>query len=200
MSMYVYRPIHPLPLVKMNGQTVLHCAHRVAIIHLNALSKLACFSSPGRALMLVWCGRRTSTFLSCAFREHRTNVGALPIPPSSLVLASGWELIDLPLRTSNESWFIWSISSIWLVGPEIHPEEPDRPERPANQTDEPGRVARAQKIISFHPLLCSRGTGPMWASVLSLRARRAPGRSFPASRHFPKCRCRGILRQLFLKR
>jgi len=60
----------------------------------------------------------------------------------------GWGLIDLPLRASNEGWFVWSISSIWfvwLVGPEIlHPEEPDRLERPANQTDEPGRVARAR--------------------------------------------------------
>ena len=54
----------------------------------------------------------------------------------------GWGLIDLPLRASNEGWFIWSISSIWLVGPEIHPEEPDRP---VNQTDKPGRVARAQE-------------------------------------------------------
>jgi len=47
------------------------------------------------------------------------------------------------LRASNECWSIWfisSISSIWLVGPEIHPEEPDRPERPANQTDKPGAL------------------------------------------------------------
>ena len=66
----------------------------------------------------------------------------------------GWGLIDLPLRASNECWFIWSISSIWfvwLIGLEIHSEEPDRPERPANQTDEPERVARAQKIIRLHP-------------------------------------------------
>jgi len=74
-------------------------------------------------------------------------------PPSSLVTSQGWGLIDLPLRASNEGWFIWFIWSIWLVGPEIHPEEPDRPERPANQTDEPGRVARAQKSIRLHPLL-----------------------------------------------
>jgi hypothetical protein len=85
------------------------------------------------------------------------------IPPSSFVISQGWGLIDLPLRASNEGWFIWSISSIWfvwLVGPEIHQEEPDRPERPANQTDEPGRVARAQKIIRLHPLLCSGSKEP----------------------------------------
>jgi hypothetical protein len=51
------------------------------------------------------------------------------------------------VRASNEGWFIWSI---WLVEPEIHPEEPDRP---ANQIDEPVRVARAQKIIRIHPTL-----------------------------------------------
>ncbi len=75
------------------------------------------------------------------------------VPPSLLVLSQGWGLNDLPLRASKECRFIWSISSIWfvwLIGLEIHSEEPDRP---ANQTDEPERVARAQKIISLHPLL-----------------------------------------------
>ena len=67
----------------------------------------------------------------------------------------GWGLIDLPLRASNKGWFIWSISSIWLVGPEIHPEEPDRP---VNQTDKPGRVLRARRasgrsLLSFQALL-----------------------------------------------
>jgi hypothetical protein len=74
--------------------------------------------------------------------------------PSLLVISLGWGLIDLPLRASDECWFIWSISSIWLVGPEIHPEEPDGPERPANQTDEPGRVVRAQEAHrTIRPLL-----------------------------------------------
>ena len=53
-------------------------------------------------------------------------------------------------RASNEGWFIWSISSIWfvwLVGPEIHPEEPDRP---ANQTDKP--VARSASKKGTWPL------------------------------------------------
>ena len=61
-------------------------------------------------------------------------------------------LLDLLLRTSNEGWFIssiWFVWLVWLIGLEIHPKEPDRP---ANQTDEPERVARAQKIISLHPL------------------------------------------------
>ena len=52
---------------------------------------------------------------------------------------SARRLVRSPLRVSNEGWFIWSISSIWLVGPEIHPEEPDRPERPA-----PDRRTRAR--------------------------------------------------------
>ena len=36
-------------------------------------------SLPGRVPMLVRCGRRTRPFSGRAFREHRTNVGALPI-------------------------------------------------------------------------------------------------------------------------
>ena len=74
----------------------------------------------------------------------------LMVPPSLLVSSQGRGLIDLPLRASNECLFIWSILSIWfvwLIGLEIHSEEPDRPERPANQTDEPERVARAQETV-----------------------------------------------------
>ncbi len=84
--------------------------------------------------------------------------------PSSTALSQGWGLIDLPLRASNGCLFIWSISSIWfvwLIGLEIHSEEPDRPERPANQTDEPERVARAQKIIRLHPLLSFELINPL---------------------------------------
>ncbi len=76
--------------------------------------------------------------------------------PSKLVRSFSlkeWGLIDLPLRASNECWSIWFVWFVWLIGLKIHPEEPDRPERPANQTDESERVARAQKIISPHPLL-----------------------------------------------
>jgi hypothetical protein len=78
------------------------------------------------------------------------------------IFSLGGGLEGLPLRVSNEIWFIWSISSIWLVwlvGPDIHPEEPDRP---ANQTDEPVRVARAQKIIRLHPTRCSGDARPTW--------------------------------------
>jgi len=74
-----------------------------------------------------------------------------PSKPARYLFGDGG--CDLLLRASNECWFIWSISSIWfvwLIGLEIHPEEPDRPDRPANQTDEPERVARAQKIIRLH--------------------------------------------------
>jgi hypothetical protein len=50
-------------------------------------------------------------------------------PPSSLVLAPGWGLIDLPLRVSNEGWLIWSVSFVWLAGMKIQPDEPERPDR-----------------------------------------------------------------------
>ena len=53
--------------------------------------------------------------------------------------------------SEKQGWSISSIWFVWLIGLEIHSEEPDRPERSANQTDEPERVARAQKIISLQP-------------------------------------------------
>ncbi|MCG3777143.1 MAG: hypothetical protein JW395_4019 [Nitrospira sp.] len=83
--------------------------------------------------------------------------GYSPLTFSSLLVPplKGEVWIYPLLRASNEGWSIWSI---WLVGPEIHPEEPDRPEKPANETDEPGRVARAQKIIRLHPPFCSAST------------------------------------------
>jgi hypothetical protein len=65
-----------------------------------------------------------------------------------LVTSQGWGLNDLPLRASNEGWFIWSISSIWfiwLIELESHAEEPGRPERPANQTDEPAFIGREHR-------------------------------------------------------
>ena len=94
------------------------------------------------AWLILECARRMSTFISCAFREQEDDQAAHPILPSLLVSSQGRGLIDLPLRASNEDWFIWSILSIsfvWLAGPETHPEEP---ERPANQTDEPVREHR----------------------------------------------------------
>ncbi len=96
-------------------------------------------------------------------------------------LSQGWGLVDLPLRASSECWFIWSISSIWfvwLIELEIYPEEPDRPERPPDQTDEPKRVARAQKIIRLHPLLCSGSKGHLHGchSLLAFNDSRHPGR------------------------
>ena len=110
-------------------------------------SKLACFP-------FFWKG--THVGLSAAV-ERGPSQGArsgstgptwvsFPSIQACSVSLQGWGLIDLPLRASNEGWFIWSISSIWLVGSEIHPEEPDRPERPANQTDEPARVPGAQDL------------------------------------------------------
>jgi hypothetical protein len=85
-----------------------------------------------------------------ALSEHRESPGRIPsLFPLFLspVLEGGGQGCPR-LRASNESRFIWSISSIWfiwLVGLEIHPKELDRPERPANQTDQPVRVPRAKK-------------------------------------------------------
>jgi hypothetical protein len=99
-----------------------------------------------------------STFISCAFREQEDDQAAHPILPSLLVSSQGRGLIDLPLRASNEDWFIWSILSIsfvWLAGPETHPEEP---ERPANQTDEPVREHR-RSSGSIPSALCEQEDG-----------------------------------------
>jgi len=94
----------------------------------------------GRRLRPTGChcgdGKCTTFSFPTAATEHDTEKAA-------------W--VNPNLRASNGGWFIWSISSIWfvwLIGPEIYPAEPDRPERPSNQTDEPLRVARAQRIGS----------------------------------------------------
>ena len=111
-----------------------------------------------------------------ALRARRAPGYSSPSPPSLLIVSQGWRLIDLPLRASNEGWSIssiWFVWFVWLVGPEIHQEEPDRPERPANQTDEHGRIARAQKIIRLHSLLCSAskkdGLVALYPSNLALK-------------------------------
>ena len=102
------------PQFKGVAKAALYCAHRTPLILLNDPSKLA------RITPLEWhpcwshCGRRARLQM---------------LPLSSLVLSQGWELIDLPLRASNEG----------LLRP---------------------RVARAQKIIRLHPLLCSGSKGP----------------------------------------
>jgi hypothetical protein len=41
------------------------------------------------AWLILECARRTSTFLSCAFREQEDDQVAHPIPPSSLVISLG---------------------------------------------------------------------------------------------------------------
>jgi hypothetical protein len=73
--------------------------------------------------MLVYVRPSNEALRGRAFREHRTNVGALSSPAfrDRSFSLQGWGLIDLPLRASNEG----------LLRP---------------------RVARAQKIISLHPL------------------------------------------------
>jgi hypothetical protein len=106
---------------KGSSQTVLHCAHRATVIHLNDPSKLACVPSLGRAPMLVYV---------------RPSNEVTDDPSKLARYLSGMGLLDLPLRASNEG----------LLRP---------------------RVARAQKIIRLHPLLCSGSTGPTWVSFPS---------------------------------
>ena len=44
----------PIPLIKGVAEAALYCVHRKTSLHLIDLSTLACFSFPGRALMLVY--------------------------------------------------------------------------------------------------------------------------------------------------
>ena len=95
--------VFPAPhLPQRSRQTGLQCAHRTSTI-INSPSKLACTSlqvSPG---LVHNCARRTTTVSSWGFREQRG-----PARPHSasfqacLFPLSGWRLIDLPLRASNE--------------------------------------------------------------------------------------------------
>jgi len=57
---------------------VSYCAHRTSTIQIDP-SKLACFSLLEGHPCWSTCGRRTRPFSGRAFREHRTNVSALPI-------------------------------------------------------------------------------------------------------------------------
>jgi len=86
----------------------------------------------------------TLSISGCAHRTRRN---------FTLYLHSARRLVWSPLRASNECLFIWSISSIWfvwLIGLEIHSEEP---ERPANQTDEPGAFREQEDDQAALPLL-----------------------------------------------
>ena len=129
-----------IPLCRGVAKAALYCAHGATTVSVMFPPSSLAFSHQEGHPCWSRCGRRTRLQM---------------IPPSLLVISQGWGLIDLPLRASNEGWFIWTISSIWLVGPEIHPEEPDRPERPANQTDEPGRVAREGGRPGYPSYSCS---------------------------------------------
>jgi hypothetical protein len=102
----------------------------------------------------------------------------VPLRPSSEVTddpsklaryLSGMGAVDLPLRASNEG----------LLRP---------------------RVVRAQEINRLHPRLCSGSKGSARVSstpfiVGALRARRAPGRSFPILLRARVARARGITRR-----
>jgi hypothetical protein len=102
------------------------------------------------AWLILECARRMSTFLSCAFREQEDDQAAHPILPCLLVSSQGRGLIDLPLRASNEDWFIWSILSIsfvWLAGSDAPPEEPKRPDRPNRLDCASPSPARASKSV-----------------------------------------------------
>jgi hypothetical protein len=56
----------------------------------------------GAAWSILKCARRTSTFLSCAFREQEDDQAAIPSFQARSLSLQGWGLIDLPLRASNE--------------------------------------------------------------------------------------------------
>ena len=98
-------------------RTVLYCARRGTVIHLNGPSKLTCFPSLERAPTLVYmCGRRTRPFSGRAFREHIDQRGcpSNPFHLSSFTLflhperkASPQEggQVAPPLRVSNEHCF-----------------------------------------------------------------------------------------------
>jgi hypothetical protein len=111
--------------------------------------------------------RMAPTSLPKSFPFEPVQIGGSLRPhPSPIPLTLNREWPDCPsLRASNESRFIWSISSIWLVGLEIHPKELDRPERPANQTDQLVCVQRARRMVwplrprSFDPSYLSPPEG-----------------------------------------
>jgi len=85
----------------------------------------------------LYCAHRTSTFVSCAFCEQE---GHLAAPFSSHPSSL------VPLQG-------WGLI--------------DLPLRASNEGLLRPRVARARKIISPHPLLCSGSTGPTWVSFQS---------------------------------
>ena len=61
------------------AKAALYCAHRATLMLLYDSSKLAHFSLHGVAWLILECARRTSTFLSCAFREQEDDQAAHPI-------------------------------------------------------------------------------------------------------------------------
>ena len=86
------------------------------------------------AKVALYCAHRTSTFLSCAFCEQEGHLAASP----HLLQSRSF---------SHQGW--------GLI---------DLPLRASNEGSPRPRVARAQKIIRLHPLLCSGSTGPRWVS------------------------------------
>ena len=114
--------------------------------------------------------------------------------PSKLACFSSREgcLLDLPLRASNEGRSIWSISSIWLVGLEIHPEEPDRRTRArcASTGDQqttlpsPSKLARnlSQRGGLVSPQLRASNEHIPIVRVPRARRTRAPAPSHPLRR------------------
>src|SRR5437870_691503 len=74
-----------LPLFRGVAKAALDCAHRATPILLNDPSKLACFSLHRVAWLILECARRTSTFLSCAFREQEDGQAAHPTLPRARV-------------------------------------------------------------------------------------------------------------------
>ena len=59
-------------------EAALYCPHRATVIHLIDPSKLTGFSLHRVAWLILECARRTSTYLSCAFREQEDDQAAHP--------------------------------------------------------------------------------------------------------------------------
>ena len=134
------------------GQAPLHTAHieRAQLYRARSASKTDCLVTVFSPFRVCWRISQESGLIGLLLRAtfssaQLTGTPKRAISPGedlsilySAIEGSGQD--DPLLRASNESRFIWSISSIWfiwLVGLEIHPKELDRPERPANQTDQP---------------------------------------------------------------
>ena len=98
------------------------------------------FSSQGSLVDPRLRASNEHILIVCVPRARRAPWPLFPTVPSLLVISQGWGLIDLPLRAT--------------FSPSPPTGTPRRAISPCAGLLRP-RVARAQKINSLHPLLCS---------------------------------------------